>query len=111
MAIAMSVDEPTAEQWADFVEAWVRAKMANAPRGHEASAQQVQAFFREYAATLSPTERAAFLQFARHEHMEPATRCAVVMRIYHAFATAAPHRAAPVFRAMMTGRIPWLPAA
>jgi hypothetical protein len=111
MAIALTVDEPTAEKWADFIEAWVRAKVASAPRAREASAPQVAAFLRTYVASLSPAERLAYLQFARHEHMEPEVRCAVVKRMYHAFTVLPSQRAAPVFRTMMTGRISWLPAA
>src|SRR3954468_15205153 len=61
MAIALTVDEATAEEWADFIEAWVRAKVASAPRGPEASAPQVQAFLRTYISSLSPAERVAYL--------------------------------------------------
>jgi hypothetical protein len=111
MAIALTVDDSTAEEWADFIEAWVRAKVANAPRGREASAPQVQAFLRTYISSLSQDERVAYLHFARRERMEPEARCAVVKRMYHAFSVVPLERAAAVFRTMMTGQVSWLPAA
>jgi hypothetical protein len=111
MAIAVSVDEPTARSWADFVEAWVRARVANAPRQPEASSAQVQAFLAKYAAKLNPSERAAYLKFARREKMEPSQRCAVVRHLLNALGSAEPAKAGPVFRALMTGRMSWLPAA
>jgi hypothetical protein len=111
MAIAVSVDEPTARSWADFIEAWVRARVANAPRQPEASPAQVQTFLARVAAKLTPAERAAYLKFARREKMEPSQRCAVVRHMLEGLGSAEPAKAAPVFRALMTGRVSWLPAA
>jgi hypothetical protein len=111
MAIALSVDEPNARAWADFVEAWVRARVANEPRQPEASAAQVQTFLAKYAAKLTPAERAAYLKFARQEKMEPSQRCAVVRHILEGLGRADPAKAGPIFRALMTGRLSWLPAA
>lgn len=111
MAIALSVDEPTARSWADFVEAWVRARVANAPRQPEASPAQVQTLLTKYAAKLTPAERGAYLRFARQEEMEPGERCAVVRHMLEGLGSAEPAKAGPVFRALMSGRMSWLPAA
>jgi hypothetical protein len=111
MAIALGVDEPTARSWADFVEAWVRARVANAPRQPEASPAQVRTFLAKYAAKLTPAERAAYLTFARQETMEPSERCAVVRHMLEGLGSAEPAKAGPVFRTLMTGRISWLPGA
>jgi len=111
MAIALSVDEPTARSWADLVEAWVRARVANAPRQPEASPEQVQQFLAKYAAKLTPAERVAYLKFARKQQMEPSQRCAVVRHMLEGLGSAEPAKAGPVFRTLMSGRLSWLPAA
>jgi hypothetical protein len=72
---------------------------------------EVQAFLARYARKLTPAERAAYLQFARQEKMEPAQRCAVVRQLLESLGSAEPAKAGPVFRALMTGQISWRPAA
>ena len=48
---------------------------------------------------------------ARQEKMEPSQRCAVVRHILEGLGSAEPAKAGPAFRALMTGRTSWLPAA
>jgi len=111
MGLATSIDSTMALRWTAFLEAWVRAKVAGAPRGREATASQVSAYVRRYYAHLEPAEQAEYLRLGRHQVLAPSEQCNLVRGLLVRLGSLPPTEAGPLIRAMMSGRYSWFPEA
>src|SRR4051812_29457059 len=111
MGVATSIDSTMAVRWTAFLEAWVRAEVAGAPRRREATASQVSAYVRRYYAHLEPAERAAYQRLGRHDVLTPSDQCDLVRGLLVRVGSLSPTEAGPLIRAMMSGRYSWFPAA
>ena len=110
MSVATAIDSAMAVRWTRFIEAWVWARVKDAPLLPSASRAEVYSYAQRQLRTITPGERADMIKLARGETLPPQRACHVVRLSFARLAAGHPAQAGPVIRTLMSGLVPWFSA-
>ena len=110
MSVATAIDSAMALRWTRFIEAWVWARVKDAPLLPEASRAEVVSYARHQLRAITPDERVDMIKMARREPLPPQRACHLVRLTFARISAGDPRQAGRVIRALMSGVAPWFSA-